>query len=187
MSEETGYRTSPQLTLGGHLKSDPLPAASRPYRKPRIEHAGINSWIQGRLVVVRQVMILPSQGERSARAPEELRPKSNGDRVIELRRANHGNLLAEIQEAHAPVRKWLNALPAKIPLETDWACACAIDLARRVDQHLSANEVPLRRLHFQRHRHNFCRVFERQRMGGKKCPGILQVQQEKFPILRYSF
>jgi len=165
---------------------DPLPAASRPYRKPRIEDAGINSWIQCRLIVVRQVVILPSNGERSARPPEELRPKSNGDRVIELRRANDGNLLAEIQEPHAPVRKWLNALPAKIPLETDWDCACAINRARPVDQHLSANEVQLCRLHFQRHRQNFCRVLERQRTRGKKCPGILQDQQEKFPILRCS-
>src|SRR5271156_6052174 len=104
--------------------------------------------------------ILPSHSERPARSPEELCPEPNGYCVIELRRANDGNLLAEIQESHAAVRKWLNAFTAHIPLKAYWTCTCAIDGASRVDQRVSANVVHLRGLNLQRDRHNLCRVVE---------------------------
>src|ERR1039457_5903310 len=133
------------------------------------------------------MVIFPSQSERLPRPPEILCPNPNGYRVIELRRPNDGNLLAEIQEAYASVYKWLNGLPSEISLEADGTCACAVDRARPVHDIVSVDEVHLGGLNFQRHRHNFCRVLDGQRIGSKQCPCILEVQKKELPIFCLPF
>lgn len=151
------------------------------------EHAGVDSGVQVGLVVVREVVVSPPEGEGSAGTQKHLGSEAEVDGVVELRGSDNGHLPVEVNESQASAKEGLDFFGAKVRLEANGGRSDSINCASRVNQELAIDNEFLRRLNFECDGHNFRRIFQSDGTSGEQSARVLQVQKKELAIFRGTF
>ena len=132
-------------------------------RKPDINNVGVNAWIDGTCLGVRQVVVLVTNREGSARCGEELYSTSEVEGEIKLRRGWRRHLASKVKKSRAAVDERLQRLVSEIQLKAKRISSGTKNCSGWVPQHLSVDRVKGGALRLQSEGHHVRRIFECQR------------------------